>query len=319
MALAGLALALTSSLFAATKTFDATYVATVAGIPPGTKAVTVWLPLPVTRDAQTVHDVTIDSPYAWTRHHDALYGNDYAVAKIENPPADLAVHVRFVAARNEITSSHPFDTRASKGDLDRALAANRLVTLSPRMRKLADEVTAGKRGTVEQAHAIYEYVVTSMKYDKSIPGWGNGDSERACDIKAGNCTDFHSLFLSLARAKGIPARFVIGFPLTAKDGVVKGYHCWAEFWVDGKGWLPVDASEASKSSDPAVRDYLFTNLDPDRVQFTIGRDLVLMPRTSEPLNYFIYPHAEVNGQPVGTPSVELRFHEVAKTTPVGGD
>jgi len=64
MALAGLALALTSSLFAATKTFDATYVATVAGIPPGTKAVTVWLPLPVTRDAQTVHDVTIDSPYA---------------------------------------------------------------------------------------------------------------------------------------------------------------------------------------------------------------------------------------------------------------
>ena len=91
---------------------------------------------------------------------------------------------------------------------------------------------------------------------------------------------------------------------------MKGYHCWAEFWVDGKGWLPVDASEASKSSDPNVRNYLFTNLDPDRVQFTIGRDLVLTPRTSEPLNYFIYPRAEADGRPVGAPSIELRFKEV---------
>lgn len=316
MALAGLGIALSS--FASTKTYDATYVATVAGIPEGAKSVVVWLPLPVSRDGQVVRDVKIDSPYKWTRHHDAAYGNDYAVATISHPPADLAVHVRFVAERNEIKASHPFDTKASKGDIERALAANRLVTLSPRIKKIADEVTAGKTDRMDQAHAIYEYVVKSMTYDKTAPGWGNGDTERACDIKKGNCTDFHSLFLSLARAKGIPARFVIGFPLTAKDGVVKGYHCWAEFWVDGKGWLPVDASEASKSSDPAVRNYLFTNLDPDRLQFTIGRDLVLTPRTSEPLNYFIYPHAEVAGKPVGSPGVELRFKELSNGTPVGG-
>ncbi|MGZ4779621.1 MAG: transglutaminase-like domain-containing protein, partial [Thermoanaerobaculia bacterium] len=152
-----------------------------------------------------------------------------------------------------------------------------------------------------------QYVVTTMKYDKTIPGWGNGDTERACDIKAGNCTDFHSLFMSLARAKGIPARFVIGFPLTAADGQVKGYHCWAEFWVKGKGWIPVDASDASKLSDNAKREYLFGNLDPNRVQFTVGRDLTLTPRTSEPLNFFIYPRAESNGKPIGTPAVSLQF------------
>src|SRR5689334_2504479 len=94
MALLGLALS--SSLLAATsKTFDATYVATVAGIPSGTKAVTVWIPLPVSRDGQTVRDVRIDSPYKWTRYHDDMYGNDYAVASVENPPADLSVTVRF--------------------------------------------------------------------------------------------------------------------------------------------------------------------------------------------------------------------------------
>jgi hypothetical protein len=121
------------------------------------------------------------------------------------------------------------------------------------------------------------------------------------------------MFLSMARAKGIPARFVIGFPLTAKDGNVKGYHCWAEFYLDGKGWVPVDASDASKSADPALRQYLFGHLDPERVQFTVGRDLVLSPKTAEPLNYFIYPHAEADGKEIGAPAIALQFKDVSQS------
>jgi transglutaminase-like putative cysteine protease len=311
---AALALLTTTAAFAGNaKTFRATYTATINGIPEGTKEVTVWVPLPASKGPQSVRDLAIESPYKWTRHRDDIYGNEYAVATISNPPQDLSVPVRFTAVREEAEFGHPYDTKSTARDRERELAANKLVTLSPRVRKLADELTAGKSGTVEQARAIYDYLVVTMKYDKTIPGWGKGDTERACDIKAGNCTDFHSLFISLARAKGIPARFVIGFPLTAKDGMVKGYHCWAEFWVKGKGWIPVDASEASKSSDPKVRAFLFGNLDADRVQFTMGRDLVLKPKTSEPLNYFIYPHAEVAGQPVGAPSIELKFEEIKKT------
>src|SRR5262249_5077307 len=199
------------------------------------------------------------------------------------------------------------ERNASRAELQRALRADRLVTLSPRVRKLADEVTAGKTAPLEQARAIYDYLLATMKYDKTVPGWGNGDTERGCDIRKGNCTDFHSLFISLARAKGIPARFVIGFPLTAADGHVAGYHCWAEFYVRGRGWIPVDASDASKSSDPAVRDYLFGHLDPNRVQFTVGRDLNLKPRTVEPLNYFLYPYAESGGTKVGSGAVALDF------------
>lgn len=311
---AALSLLVATAAFAGnSKTFRATYIATINGIPEGTKAVTVWVPLPASAGPQSVRDVEIDSPYKWVKHHEAVYGNEYVVAEIANPPQDLTVPVRFIAVRQEAEFGHPYDTKATARDRERELAANKLVTISPRVRKLADEITAGKKTPLEQARAIYDYLVVTMKYDKTIPGWGKGDTERACDIKAGNCTDFHSLFISLARAKGIPARFVIGFPLTAKDGMVKGYHCWAEFWLDGKGWIPVDASEASKSSDPKVRAFLFGNLDADRVQFTMGRDLVLKPKTSEPLNYFIYPHAEVAGQPVGSPSIELKFEEIKKT------
>jgi transglutaminase-like putative cysteine protease len=305
IAVALLALAFTSQK---SKTFDATYSGLISGLPQGVNEVKVWIPLPVSRGAQTVSDVIIDSPYKWARYKDAEFGNEYAFATIENPPAgDLAVRVSFKATRREVSIAAPSETAASKAEIDRALRADKLVTLSPRVRQLADEITAGKSAPVDQARAIYDYLVSNMTYDKTVPGWGHGDTERACDIKKGNCTDFHSFFMSLARAKGIPARFVIGFPLTAKDGQVKGYHCWAEFYVKGKGWIPVDASDASKSADANVRQYLFGNLDPERVQFTVGRDLVLTPKTAEPLNFFIYPHAEVAGAEVGTPSVMLQF------------
>lgn len=296
-----------SSLFAAQpKTYDATYTATVAAIPAGAHNVTLWIPLPVTRGAQKISNVQIDSPYDWTRRTEDAFGNSYATTTVAEPPAgEVSVKVHFTATRIEESIDHPLETKATKAELQRALRADKLVTLSPRVRTLANQLTAGKKGTVEQARAIYDYLVTNMTYDKVVPGWGRGDTERACDIKKGNCTDFHSLFISLARAKGIPARFVIGFPLTAKDGVVKGYHCWAEFYVRGKGWIPVDASDASK--DATKREYLFGHLDTERVQFTIGRDIELSPRTAEPLNFFIYPHAESNGLEVGSPMIALQF------------
>lgn len=295
-----LILALATSAFASSKTFDATYVATLSDIP-SVEKLDVWIPLPKSSDHQSVSDVVIDSPYAFTRATDAAWGNEYAHAVIAKPPSSLTVRVKFVVTRHEARLDA---VKGTQGDLDRALRADRLVTLSPRVRKLADEVTAGKKTTREQARAIYDHLLATMTYDKNVPGWGLGDTERACDIRKGNCTDFHSLFMSLARAKGIPSRFVIGFPMNAADGVVKGYHCWAEFW-DGEGWVPVDASDASKNA--SLRDYLFGNLDPDRVQFTIGRDLVLAPATAEPLNYFIHPRGEANGSPAGVPSIELRF------------
>ena len=83
-------------------------------------------------------------------------------------------------------------------------------------------------------------------------GWGKGDAVYACNSRYGNCTDYHSYFIGLARSIGIPARFAIGaaIPSERNDGGTDGYHCWAEFYADGK-WWPVDISEADKFSAPA--------------------------------------------------------------------
>jgi transglutaminase-like putative cysteine protease len=161
--------------------------------------------------------------------------------------------------------------------------------------ELSAQETRGIQDPLEKARAIYNYVIATMRYDKSGTGWGNGDAIWACTAKRGNCTDFHSLFIGMMRAAAIPARFEIGFPLPADqhDGAVAGYHCWAQFYVEPYGWIPVDASEAWKH--PEKKNYFFGAHDDNRLQFTVGRDIRLdPPQRGDPLNYFIYPYAELD-------------------------
>jgi transglutaminase-like putative cysteine protease len=155
---------------------------------------------------------------------------------------------------------------------------------------------------------LYDVVNNHMRYSKEGVGWGQGDVEWACDSRYGNCSDFHSLFISLARSQKIPAKFEIGFPLPEKrgEGEIAGYHCWAKFKPRSNGWVPVDISEASKN--PKLREYYFGNLTEDRVTFSVGRDLVLVPeQDGPPLNFFIYPYVEVAGKPHPSDSVKHKF------------
>ena len=122
--------------------------------------------------------------------------------------------------------------------------------------------------------------------------YGNGNSLYACDIGVGNCTDYHSYFMSLSRTLETPARFHMGFPIpSGEEGKVKGYHCWADYYVDGEGWYPVDISEADK--DPSKIEYFFGTVDESRVEMMAGRDFKLEGYEDEVVNLFIYPILEV--------------------------
>ena len=82
--------------------------------------------------------------------------------------------------------------------------------------------------------------------------------------------------------------------------------CWAWFKPEGKGWMPVDISEANKN--PKMGDYYFGNLTENRVGFSVGRDLILVPKQDgPPLNFFIYPYVEVAGKPYSASQVAQRF------------
>src|SRR5207237_5868092 len=115
--------------------------------------------------------------------------------------------------------------------MNRLIAPDTLIPTDGKIKALAAQVTGSQSGTVAKAKAAYDYLFTNMRYDKTGSGWGRGDAIWACDSKRGNCTDFHSPFIGMLRAAGIPARFDIGFPLPENNDkrAIAGYHRWAAF------------------------------------------------------------------------------------------
>jgi transglutaminase-like putative cysteine protease len=288
----------------AARSFEFTYVTRIPGLPADAKSSRIWIPLPQSGPYQTISDLKIESPFAYSTHRDSEYGNEYVY--LEVPAAKVAgpaeVRVHFHGTRQEhrvVLGAQPIAAKTGAGaaELQRFLQPDQRVPLGGIIGELSAQETQGIQDAVAKARAIYDYVIANMRYDKSGTGWGNGDAIWACTAKRGNCTDFHSLFIGMMRAAGIPARFEIGFSLPEDQhgGTIPGYHCWAEFYVEPYGWIPVDASEAWKH--PEKKNYFFGAHDDNRLQFSVGRDVRLdPPQQGEPLNYFIYPYAEVDGK-----------------------
>jgi len=195
--------------------------------------------------------------------------------------------------------------------MNRFIQPDSLIPTDGRIKQLAVEVTGSQSGAIAKAKAIYDYLVTNMRYDTTGSGWGRGDAEWAFDTRRGKCTDFHSLFIAMLRAEGIPAHFEIGFPLPEnKDkGDFSGYHCWAIFYTPKSGWIPVDISEAWKAKQK--QEYFFGSVDANRIRLTTGRDIILSPKQHGPaLNYFVYPYVEVDGEAYDKLDKQFSFEEV---------
>ena len=303
------------------RAFRFTYAATVTELRPG-QAARVWLPVPPSNEDQDVSVVTRELPAEGRLGRDPVYHNQilYVEAKA-NGEGKIPLKMVYRVTRREVKgASKP--TKEDAEEVKRLLQADKLVPIGGK----PEELLKGKEvpdDPMRAARLFYDVVNGHMRYDKSGTGWGRGDAAWACDSKTGNCSDFHSLFISLARTHKLPAKFEIGFPLpprkagaaTPQAGApaagpgpdeIPGYHCWAKFRVDGKGWVPVDISEANKN--PELRDYYFGNLSPDRVAFSTGRDVELVPRQDgPPLNFFVYPYVEVDGKPYPDAKVERHF------------
>lgn len=309
-----LAFFLAFQCFAAAQTtrhFTFHYAFTVKDVPSGQR-IKIWFPAAQSSDFQHVRVLSASGDLSLKKTHESRFGNEIYFAETSKAKGgDIHFQVVYDVVRYEHLTLGLVRPRLQNAVLDKKdaqlyLGADKLVPITGRPAELASQVTAGKDSQLAKARAIYDYVFSNMSYDKSGTGWGHGDVLYACNAKKGNCTDFHSLFIAMARSQGIPARFEIGFALPAgkSAGEIPGYHCWAEFFDRQNGWMPVDISEAWQH--PEKKDYFFGAHDANRIQLSIGRDLKLNPaQQGEPLNYFVYPYAEVDGKEY--PRVDLQF------------
>lgn len=278
--------------------FEFEYASKAVNLQPGSK-VRVWLPIPSTSQYQAVSVKSSRLPAMVTTTREPEYGNCMAYFETTAPQnGEVSFSITYGITRAEVKALGKDGKELTAKERRLFLKPNRLVPTTGRPLDLLKGINLPGE-PLDLGRFLYNRVDSHMKYDKSRPGYGHGDSVWACDSQFGNCTDFHSLFISLARAKGLPARFEIGFPIpeTRGTGTISGYHCWAFFHTDRHDWIPTDISEADKH--PEMKDYYFGSLTENRVAFSTGRDLNLVPRQSgEPLNYFVYPYIEVDGKPL---------------------
>ena len=290
------------------RSLEVRYVARITEIPNDAKQVRLWIPLPRDNMHQRIADLGVTCPFEYRITTEKRYGNRMIYVSAPDPPSDFDVEMRFKVVRLENTRRS--GRAQGAGLIELAVKANRLVPLSGKISSLAMKIIQGNETLIDKARTLYDHTLDHMEYDKTGTGWGRGDFAYACDVGRGNCSDYHSYFIGLCRNAGIPAYFEIGLPIPAEfgEGDIGGYHCWAYFW-DGDCWMPVDISEADKN--PKMKEYFFGNLTENRVAFSAGRDIVLEPAPSgEPLNFFIYPYAEVDGRSHENVSQELRYRDL---------
>lgn len=299
------------------RTFDFKYVVHVPALPAASHQFRLWVPLPYQDASQLISHLRIESPVPDSIRHEPQYDDRYDYITVDpsrvKSPFDVEMTFRATRLEHRVSLDSTNDIPSQRiVEPARFLRPDRLVPIDGQIAELSHAQTKDVTQPLEKARKIYDYVIATMHYDHDGTGWGRGDAVWACDAKHGNCTDFHSLFIAMARAAGIPARFEIGFPLpqNSHEGAITSYHCWAQFYVRGIGWIPIDASEAWK--DKSKIDYFFGATDQNRVMFSLGRDIRLVPaQAGDPLNYFVYPYAELDGQPFTGLKNEFSFRDTA--------
>ena len=277
------------------------------------KETKLWIPYAVSDQNQSVTDVKLAGDYTSSAvYTDKANGNALLFARWDKEAVSRKLSYSFAVEREEIQLRDLSGKEPAWNPADYAefLKPTSIGPTDGEVKKLAESITKGKRSVLDKAKAIYDWTCENMYRDPATRGCGKGDVCELLKKPGGKCTDISSVYVALARAAGVPAREVFGLRLgkKAEEDVTGSQHCWVEFFLPGKGWIPVDPADVRKAmlveklelkdaKTIEYRNYFWGGIDAYRFKLASGRDLVLNPpQAGAPLNTFGYPYAEVDGK-----------------------
>jgi transglutaminase-like putative cysteine protease len=120
------------------------------------------------------------------------------------------------------------------------------------LRELAAQAD-GAADPLGAAHRLSEAVAEAIVY---APGTTDAHTTAAEALALGEgvCQDHSHALIAVARAAGMPARYVSGYLHASADGSLhEAAHAWAEIWVKGLGWVGFDAANRCCPDERYIR------------------------------------------------------------------
>ena len=118
-------------------------------------------------------------------------------------------------------------------------AENLIQSDNPEICAKARNLTGNVPNVHDKILRIYDFVTSHIRFS-------NQEEERgalwALENGSGDCSEFSYLFTALCRAIGVPARVQAGFAFRSTGRNIEDGHMWAEYYLEGYGWIPVDAT-----------------------------------------------------------------------------
>jgi transglutaminase-like putative cysteine protease len=140
-----------------------------------------------------------------------------------------------------------------------------------------------------KARMIYDWIIANVRVTDGPPSSVKSVVD-AMEQKIADPYNTALLFTTMTRAAGLPCIPVAGVLVNRGGQTLR--HYWAELWIDGFGWLPIDpamgagAVPESFVTKQDVVNYYFGNLDSQRIAFSRGElNLSQMESRGRPVSH----------------------------------
>ncbi len=133
--------------------------------------------------------------------------------------------------------------------------------------RTAEGITADCKTPYEKALAIESWLADNCTYSLSpgTPLENEDFVDQFLEKREGYCVYYASAMSTLARASGLPARFVTGYALQRNPGSISNdsylatnatAHAWTEIYFNGIGWIPFDPTRWDFNENAVVEEVI---------------------------------------------------------------
>jgi len=249
----------------------------------------LWIPKPISSPSQ--RNVSLIS-----RNIDPFVENHRGVSlfKLDNlgTGANQSVNLSFSVEVYAVESGvRPLGIRQEWSPISALYTQNTALLPSndQKIKTAVNSIVGREQNPFLKARALYDWIITNIHIiDVPSP---DTNIVTALERKRADTYSSAMLYTTMARAAGIPCIPVAGVLIDRGGQTIR--HYWAEIWIDGFGWLPVDPTMGSGAvtiSDGTsgiqgvvpediitardLANYYFGNMDNQRIAFSRG-ELVL--------------------------------------------